>query len=282
MAKYSLPIVIFTIILFGVSQAALAAIGSSSNYVLEIADISNEASAGSSASYGLEGTTGIMGDAFDGHSSSENYQVCAGYIEESTGVCVTEPPPPPPPPPPTGGTTGLIAGGRPNEETPPALDFDLQPREETPDTETEPEIIKPAQPHGAAEEPPTEPQPPTVTYVPPVRQTLPSSEPITSKQTQPDLIADPTLQTNEEYPCNLEISNEYLYIQKNCWHKNIIEKEKRPSPEKIIPSNPQKCLSYWLIVPYIPLLLLIIFLLQREIERNKKSNNKKKNKHWKR
>lgn len=285
MAKYGLPIVIFIVILFSVSQSALAAIGSSSSYILEIADINNSVTTGSSASYGLDGTTGIMGDTFDGQSSSENYNVCSGYIEESTGVCIITTPAPPPPPPPSGGTTGPIAGGRPDEETPPALDFELQPTEPEDLLEEEPvqdQTEPPSDLHGAAEEPQIVPPTTTAPLISELKPLIPATELGTTEPAKPALIEEPTLQPAEEYPCTLEISNEYWYIQKNCWHKNIIEKDRKPLPEKITQPEPQKCLSYWLLVPYIPLLLLIIFLLWREISQNKNSHNKKKVKRRKR
>jgi len=92
-----------------------AAVGSSASYQLDIADITNSGSADSSTSYSMD--AGIVGDNFDGISSSTTYQLCAGYVEEAFGACNSPPPPPPPPPPiPPPSPPG---SGRPDDYVPP-------------------------------------------------------------------------------------------------------------------------------------------------------------------
>ncbi|MBU0667651.1 hypothetical protein KJ835_00855, partial [Patescibacteria group bacterium] len=75
------------------TQTALAAVGTSSGYILDSADTTNGGHAGTSATYGLEG---ISGDSFGGRSSSASYNLCAGFMEEIFGSCAAAPPPPPP------------------------------------------------------------------------------------------------------------------------------------------------------------------------------------------
>lgn len=90
-----------------------AAVGTSATYQLEIADITNNGSADSSTTYSID--AGVVGDNFDGTSSSASYKLCAGYVEEAFGACNSSSPPPPPPPtppPPPG-------GGRPDDYVPP-------------------------------------------------------------------------------------------------------------------------------------------------------------------
>jgi len=276
MAKKSLPIVIFLVILLSVSQAALASIGSSSNYILEIADISNSVTTGSSASYGLDGTTGVMGDLFEGQSSSDNYSLCAGYIEESTGECVIETPAPPTPPPPSGGS-GPVAGGRPDDTEVPTLDFELQPTETE---DAEPEETAEPDLHGAAKEPIKVPattelaEPSTL----PTKTTPESGETESLEPSVPVPIDEPDLQPEKEDPCDYpDINIESWYIQQKCQHyKIVIEEGHKPTSEKVVQTKPQTYMSYWLLVPYIPLLALLAYLLWKEIKKNHKKNKKKR------
>jgi hypothetical protein len=94
------------IILIATAQSASAAVGTSTNYSLDITAVTNSGATGSSANYKLE--AGITGDNMDGKSASAKYRMCAGFIEETSGDCIapSPPPPPPPPPPPLSGGGG--------------------------------------------------------------------------------------------------------------------------------------------------------------------------------
>lgn len=138
-----MKIVIIVMLCSIVGQTAFAAIGSSSNYTLDIADITNSGSDSSSSSYDM---TGIVGDNFDGTSSSTSYSLCSGFAEEAFSDCIAASPPVPPPDP--GGTPGG-AGGR-----PPGYKAEIpDPEEVPPELPPEPEepghniiIIKPLEP----------------------------------------------------------------------------------------------------------------------------------------
>ena len=118
----SLILAMVATVLMASGNAALAAIGSSASYSLDVADLTNAGSAASSGSYE---SLVIVGDSFDGESSSASYTLCAGFAEETGGGCIAAVPPPPPPP---GGGGG--AGGRPPDYWPPGDDEPV-PTQET-------------------------------------------------------------------------------------------------------------------------------------------------------
>jgi hypothetical protein len=107
------------------SRSAIAAIGSSANYILDNSDVTYSATGGSSANYAIDG---IANGYFEGN--GDDYNICGGLTEETYGDCL--PPSTPPPPSPGGGSGGLVAGG---DDFPP----DEEPSVETPE-EPEPEV----------------------------------------------------------------------------------------------------------------------------------------------
>lgn len=164
-------LIITAIFCLSISQTALAAIGTSTSYILDSADMTNDGAIGSSASYNI---TGITGDNFDGESASTSYALCTGFVEETFGDCtVAAPPPPPPPPPPPGGGGSGGSGW-----TPPPGFFEPVPgtTQETQDTQTPEEPLQPAEPG----------QPPES-----VEPTLESGHPSAEAQEPSDLIFFP-------------------------------------------------------------------------------------------
>lgn len=107
--KLLFRIIIIAVFCLTFGQNAFGAIGTSPNYSLEIADITNQGTTGSSTSYGF---TGVLGDSFDSKSTSSGFKICSGFIEEALGDCLPAivtpevPPVVPPTPPPSGGGGG--------------------------------------------------------------------------------------------------------------------------------------------------------------------------------
>jgi len=81
--KITLNFGIIFILLAAPFSTAFASIGSSASYNLEIADITNSGATASSGSYSL--SSGVVGDNFDGKSTSSSYNSCAGFVEEAYG-----------------------------------------------------------------------------------------------------------------------------------------------------------------------------------------------------
>ncbi len=156
MAVKGLKICILTLTLL-LPGTALAVMGSSANYRLDIADMTGTAFDASSPSYA---TTAITDENFNAESSS--YVLCGGLPNEVWGCSVTPPPPPPPPPPPG----EPPAGGKPEEEPVIEPEIPEEPEEEIPE-----HIIFPWDEFGPVEEPEPplpEPAPAEIAYVPPV------------------------------------------------------------------------------------------------------------------
>ena len=119
------------------AQTALAEVGSSANYILDIADTTNANISGDSSSYGL---TSVIGDNLDDTSSSGSYTLCSGFVEEVFGACAQIVPPPPEPEPEPEPSTpgGSVVGGRPVvlvvSELPPEIEKKDLAEEETEET----------------------------------------------------------------------------------------------------------------------------------------------------
>ena len=158
MAFRSLKICIL-ILTFVLPGTALAVMGSSANYRLDIADMTGTAFDATSPSYA---TTAITDENFNAESSS--YVLCGGLPNEVWGCGIVPPPPPPPPPP----DEPPPAGGRPETpEEPAPIEPEIpdEPGEEIPD-----HIIFPWDEFGPGEEPAMPeagPEPEQIAYVPP-------------------------------------------------------------------------------------------------------------------
>ncbi len=164
------------VLLVAAAQTAQAAIGTSTNYSLEVADLTNSGATATSASYLLEAA--ITGDTADGESYSTSYTACAGLVEEAYSDCMNRPtpPPPPPPPPPPGG------GGYPHDIRPYRPPVTTQETEETQETQITQESQETQEPEQTQEtqEAPTETQESQEPFpgwvTPPVQPETPTGE----------------------------------------------------------------------------------------------------------
>lgn len=168
MGVKSLKISILTAV-FLLPGTAFALIGSSTNYNLDVADLTGTGFSATSTSYA---TIGITDENFN--ASSVSYELCGGLPNEVWGCGVV----PPPPPPPGGG--GPIAGGRvePEEEI---IIIPEEPEEEIPEHIIFPwDALKPEE--IVPEVPEIKPEPPKV---------MPEIQPVIQEPGPPEEIVHP-------------------------------------------------------------------------------------------
>lgn len=247
-------IIAISCLLFG--QQAFAAIGSSSGYSLEVADIVNQGTTGTSTNYGF---TGVMGDSFDSNSESTNYKVCAGFVEEALGDCLVTvippvTPPTPPPPPPSGGSSGGSSWHYTERE----IIYEAVP-EDIPETEAIPE----------PEPPLTPPAPPSVPGPLQIGEDLFIQPSITI---QPGIVIQPsTFQSFADAPITIELRQNSWCRQNACIGPPFTAVLRASASESLATETSYET-SYEKTVDVFPLITLLIlnsltFLLWRYKER---------------